>query len=67
MREFYRTDRIYNTKPVPGAREGTESLRQMGFRLIIVTARSEDNADESWEWVERYFPGIVTSYPPLSI
>ncbi|KAJ2919327.1 hypothetical protein MD484_g1118, partial [Candolleomyces efflorescens] len=53
--------RIYNTKPVPGAREGIESLRQLGFRLIIVTARSEDNADESWKWVERHFPGCFES------
>lgn len=65
MREFYRTDRIYNTKPVPGAREGVETLKQMGFRLIIVTARSEDTADESWKWLERHFPGVLQCPVPL--
>ncbi|EAU92658.2 hypothetical protein CC1G_01703 [Coprinopsis cinerea okayama7 len=61
VREFYETDIIYNTKPVPGAREGIENLRQLGFRLIIVTARAEDTADQSWKWVERYFPGCFES------
>lgn len=57
MREFYGTDRLYNTKPIPGAREGVEALKQLGFRLIIVTARFEDTADQSWEWAQRHFPG----------
>ncbi|KAG6837870.1 hypothetical protein H0H93_013023 [Arthromyces matolae] len=56
--EFYQTDLIFRTKVVPGALEGVKKLKSMGFRLIIVTARAEDKADESWDWVSRHFPGI---------
>ncbi|KAF8058263.1 hypothetical protein FPV67DRAFT_1524691 [Lyophyllum atratum] len=61
VKDFYSTDLIFNTKVVPGAREGVQSLRDMGFRLIIVTARTEDNADGSWEWVNKHFPGLFDS------
>ncbi|KAG6814040.1 hypothetical protein H0H92_003890 [Tricholoma furcatifolium] len=61
VKDFYATDLIYRTKVVPGAREGVQALRDMGFRLIIVTARTEDNADESWEWVSKHFPGLFES------
>lgn len=60
--EFYQTDRLFTTSPVPGAREGIQALRDMGYRLIIVTARKEDYEDESWKWVEQHFPGLC-SFP----
>jgi len=56
--QFYQTDKIFNADPVPGAREGVQALRDMGYRLIIVTARMEDHEDESWKWVERHFAGL---------
>jgi len=55
--DFYKTDRIYHTALVPGAREGIQALKDMGFRLVIVTARPED-ADRSWKWVSKHFPGL---------
>ncbi|KXN81131.1 hypothetical protein AN958_06085 [Leucoagaricus sp. SymC.cos] len=58
VKDFYKTDRIFQAAPVPGAREGIQTLKNMGFRLIIVTARQEDVADESWNWVTMYFPGL---------
>ncbi|KIK07409.1 hypothetical protein K443DRAFT_129090 [Laccaria amethystina LaAM-08-1] len=61
VKEFYMTDRIYQAKPVPGAKEGVQTLRELGYRLIIVTARAEDHADESWKWVDQHFPGIFDS------
>ncbi|KAF6766513.1 hypothetical protein DFP72DRAFT_22189 [Ephemerocybe angulata] len=61
VRDFYGTDRLYTTKPVPGAREGIQALKQLGFRLIIVTARYEDTADQSWKWVDHHFPGCFSS------
>ncbi|KAG5636857.1 hypothetical protein H0H81_006609 [Sphagnurus paluster] len=61
IKDFYATDFINNTNVVPGARQGVQTLRDMGFRLIIVTARREDNADESWQWVNKHFPGIFDS------
>lgn len=47
--------------PIPGAREGIQTLKDMGFRLVIVTARQEDKADESWNWVTKHFPGTKVS------
>jgi hypothetical protein len=56
--QFYQTDKIFKSKPVPGAREGIQALRDMGYRLIIVTARKEDYEDDSWKWVEQHFTGL---------
>ncbi|KAJ7596733.1 hypothetical protein C8J56DRAFT_771367 [Mycena floridula] len=61
VKAFYATDRIFQAKPVPGAREGIETLRELGYRLIIVTARSPDTRENSWNWVERHFPGAFES------
>ncbi|KAJ7630530.1 hypothetical protein FB45DRAFT_915794 [Roridomyces roridus] len=55
--DFYKTDRIFHAEIVPGAREGIQALRDMGYNLVIVTARSPEVADASWQWVEKYFPG----------
>ena len=40
-----------------GAQEGTATLRRLGYRLVIITARNEHVRNASWEWVQRYFPG----------
>ncbi|KAF9458334.1 hypothetical protein BDZ94DRAFT_1270879 [Collybia nuda] len=61
VKDFYTTPLLYNTRPVPGAREGVQSLRDMGYRLVIVTARAQDHVDKSWEWVDKNFPGIFDS------
>ncbi|KAF9015478.1 hypothetical protein BDQ17DRAFT_1341135 [Cyathus striatus] len=61
VKQFYATDVIYQSDSVPGAYEGVQRLRDMGYKLIIVTARAEDHADESWKWVDRHFPGIFDS------
>ncbi|KAJ6574629.1 hypothetical protein B0H19DRAFT_1124995 [Mycena capillaripes] len=61
MKEFNSTDKIFQAVPVPGAREGVQALRDMGYKLVIVTARTAEVADASWEWVERYFPGIFAN------
>ncbi|KAL1761820.1 5' nucleotidase [Schizophyllum commune] len=59
--DYYKSKRIFRTEVVPGAVEGTRALKDMGFRLLIVTARNPDQADESWKWVEEHFPGIFES------
>ncbi|KAF5375195.1 hypothetical protein D9758_000028 [Tetrapyrgos nigripes] len=61
VNDFYATKQIFEASPVPGAREGVQALRDMGFRLIIVTARTTDVKEESWKWVERWFPGMFDS------
>ncbi|KAJ7923075.1 hypothetical protein B0H13DRAFT_1981588 [Mycena leptocephala] len=52
---------IFHAPPVPGAREGVQALKDMGYKLVIVTARTADVADASWEWVEKYFPGVFAN------
>jgi hypothetical protein len=48
-------------KPVPGALEGVRALNNMGFQLVVVTAREMHRRDESWKWLDRHFPGKFTS------
>ncbi|KIK99784.1 hypothetical protein PAXRUDRAFT_822400 [Paxillus rubicundulus Ve08.2h10] len=57
VRDFYKTDWISNALPVDGAQRGVQALRKLGYRLFIVTARSQHVHDASSEWVQRYFDG----------
>ncbi|KAJ7655230.1 hypothetical protein DFH06DRAFT_1201980 [Mycena polygramma] len=59
--DSYTTDKIFHALPVPGAREGVQALRDMGYKLVIVTARSPEIAEASYDWVERYFPGLFSN------
>jgi len=58
---FYSTARLHTARPVPGAREGVQALRDMGYRLIIVTARLTRTHKDSWQWVDRNFPDLFDS------
>ncbi|KAJ3919018.1 hypothetical protein F5877DRAFT_66896 [Lentinula edodes] len=57
VRDFYASMQLYNAAPVTGAREGVKALHDMGFKLIVVTARSSDVKEESWDWINQWFPG----------
>ncbi|KAJ3864141.1 hypothetical protein EV359DRAFT_64264 [Lentinula novae-zelandiae] len=57
VRDFYASMQLYNAAPVSGAREGVKALHDMGFKLIVVTARSSDVQEESWDWINQWFPG----------
>ncbi|EIW86468.1 hypothetical protein CONPUDRAFT_86438 [Coniophora puteana RWD-64-598 SS2] len=61
VRDFYTTGRIFDAIPVPGAKEGVMALRNMGYRLVVVTARGNDWHTSSWAWVEKHFPGLFHS------
>ncbi|KIK71372.1 hypothetical protein GYMLUDRAFT_33525 [Collybiopsis luxurians FD-317 M1] len=61
VRNFYATTQLYDAIPVPGAREGVQALHDMGFKLIIVTARSQEVKEETCKWVDRWFPGLFDS------
>ncbi|KAL0576799.1 hypothetical protein V5O48_005169 [Marasmius crinis-equi] len=61
VQDFYSTRKIFEALPVAGAREGVQALHDMGFRLIIVTARSPDVHSDSWHWVDKWFPGLFDS------
>lgn len=58
MEEFYTTDRLDKAKPVPGALEAVQKLKEMGFRLVIITARQRRELDRSVWWIEKHYPGI---------
>ncbi|KZP32280.1 hypothetical protein FIBSPDRAFT_1036915 [Athelia psychrophila] len=58
---FYAGTYIHRARPVPGAREGIQALRDLGYRLIIVTARLKAIRDASWDWIEENFPGLFDS------
>ncbi|KAF7320185.1 Protein kinase domain-containing protein [Mycena kentingensis (nom. inval.)] len=60
VKEFYKTDYLFRAPPVPGAREGIQALRDLGYKLVIVTARNADVADASWEWVQLHFPNLFS-------
>ena len=74
MKEYYKTDRIDNASPIPDAPGGVKRLKEMGFKLVVVTARPHHERERSLLWVDRNFPGrrnpstlqrIVTlCYPP---
>lgn len=58
VREFYQTNWIEQVPPVPGAKEGVAALRQMGYRLVVVTARNKEVEHASWKWVNRHFGDV---------
>jgi phosphoglycolate phosphatase-like HAD superfamily hydrolase len=57
VREFYASSDFRYIPPVEGAIEGVRALRQLGFRLVIVTARSKKIAQLTEDWVRVHFPG----------
>lgn len=54
-------------RPVPGAKEGLETLKKMGYTLIIITARSESQREGTEEWLAENMPdsGYLPSPLPL--
>lgn len=46
-------------KPVPGALEGVQALREMGYRLAIVTARHTEEQVLTQKWIDQYYPGML--------
>ena len=53
---FYKTS-VMTPKPVPGALEGVKALRDLGYKLVVVTARHTEQQLETQEWIDQYFPG----------
>lgn len=57
VRRFYEGPEFANAPVIPGALQGVRALRQMGFRLAIVTARSTSMSSLSERWIAKHFPG----------
>ncbi|KZT36022.1 hypothetical protein SISSUDRAFT_1076617 [Sistotremastrum suecicum HHB10207 ss-3] len=59
VHEFYESKDFQELRPVDGAKEGLETLRDMGFSVQIVTARAGGHQVETEAWLEKHFPGLV--------
>jgi len=57
VREFYASSEFRYAPLVEGAIEGVRALRQLGFRLVIVTARSMNMTELTENLVRTHFPG----------
>ncbi|EIW67034.1 hypothetical protein TREMEDRAFT_34170 [Tremella mesenterica DSM 1558] len=44
--------------PVKGAKEGLERLKEMGYRLVIITARDEAQREGTEDWLAEHLPDI---------
>ncbi|KAJ3552817.1 hypothetical protein NM688_g3952 [Phlebia brevispora] len=58
VEDFYQTDRLDRALPIEGAREGLLKLRELGFRMVVVTARQRRELERSMRWIETHFAGI---------
>ncbi|KAI9509644.1 hypothetical protein F5148DRAFT_723511 [Russula earlei] len=59
IKEFYDTDQLKHAVPVPGSLDALNRLREMGYNLTIVTARSFLHELESTIiWLDKHFDGI---------
>src|SRR6202022_792504 len=55
--------RAKSIPPIAGAQRATKRLKEAGYKLVVITARMANIADESVEWLEEHFPGIFdTAY-----
>jgi hypothetical protein len=58
VREFLLSPIANEIPPIEGAQRGTKRLKEAGYKLVVITARTHDVANESLEWLEKHFPGI---------
>lgn len=52
--------RISHAGVINGAKDGVRNLHQLGFRLVVVTAREKEEMEESRRWLTEHFGGIVS-------
>lgn len=52
------TDRLDKAPPIPGAHEGLSRLRELGFRMVVVTARQRRELDRTLKWLDTHFKGV---------
>jgi len=58
VEDIYATTRLDEALPVGGAREGLQKLIDMGFQIVVVTARHQREMERSMQWLQKHFPGI---------
>lgn len=58
VKEFYDTDQLKDADPVPGSLNALNRLREMGYSLTIMTARSIlHELDSTVIWVDKHYNG----------
>ena len=58
VNEFYDTDQLKHADPVSGSLNALNHLREMGYRLIIVTARTVSyELNNTVTWLDKHFNG----------
>lgn len=55
---YHGSDDFRNVKPMPHAAEGLAGLKELGFRLVVLTARSHEYEDVTHAWIREYFPDV---------
>ncbi|WVQ82411.1 hypothetical protein IAT38_004539 [Cryptococcus sp. DSM 104549] len=56
--KLYKSGLYMRAAPVPGAKEALQKLKALGYRLIIITARSESQRTGTEDWIAAYMPDI---------
>jgi hypothetical protein len=58
VEEFYNTDQLKDADPVLGSLDALNRLREMGYHLVIVTARLvASELKSTLTWVDKHFNG----------
>ena len=58
VKEFYDTNQLKDADPVSGSLDAVNHLREMGYCLTIVTARSIlRELDSTVVWINKHFNG----------
>merc|ERR1711934_8441 len=57
VHEFFNSDYFTDMKPIEGAREALESLKEH-FDLVVITSRQHVIRDQTLEWLGVHFPGV---------
>ncbi len=59
MEEFFSTSYFKNIEAIQDAYETLRRLSRR-FRFVVVTSRQHYLKDQTYEWIERFFPGIFS-------
>jgi len=58
VHKFLHSSEAKAIPPIEGAQRGTKRLKDAGYKLVVITARMHDIAEDSVAWLEEHFPGI---------
>ena len=61
IRNMYRKGLLAKAEPIKGAREGLQALKDLGFRLVLITARGPDTEPGTHVWLKENMPDLFES------